>query len=70
MARFVSHPLGVDLRNVFITFKPASILMMATSEDSQVEFKMEMWVKFLKSNVRGVTLVFIAIRLVNKLRAV
>jgi hypothetical protein len=29
MARFVSHPLGVDLRRVFITFKPASILMTA-----------------------------------------
>jgi hypothetical protein len=27
MARFVSHPLGVDLRRAFITFKPASILM-------------------------------------------
>ena len=29
MARFVSHPLGVDLRHVLITFKPASILMTA-----------------------------------------
>ena len=29
MARFVSHPLGVDLRRVCITFKPASILMTA-----------------------------------------
>ena len=29
MARFVSHPLGVDLRRVFITFEPASILMTA-----------------------------------------
>jgi len=26
MARFVSHPLGVDLRRVFITFKPASMM--------------------------------------------
>jgi hypothetical protein len=28
MARFVSHPLGVVLRSVFITFKPLWILMM------------------------------------------
>ena len=29
MACFVSHPLGVDLRGVFITFEPASTLMTA-----------------------------------------
>jgi hypothetical protein len=28
MVDFVSHPLGVDLRSAFITFKPLWILMM------------------------------------------